>query len=396
MNKLNKIIVALLITVSVNAFANNCPALYGEFVIGSSERADFSTINEAINSLKCGGVSGPVSFKIESGKYNERVVISSIPGVSSFNPVKFESATGNNADVVISYGTTDAAMVINSSYVTLENITIDHKDGTYGNCMRVEGKSSGLHFNNVVFNGVDKPQAGANNAAIYFASTASKSDVSFEDCEVNYGSMGIWKSGVSAANPDSKTLVQGTLFFGQTEAGLVLVNEDAPIVNSNVVSTLVNKNGYKAISLDNVSNQMIVTRNIMNTSSGATGLVLNNCVAQDKEAGQISNNTITINGNTDAMGISLTGNTDNQVLSFNRVKLAINTAHVSGQGYYRNVCSGNSVNMMNNIFVDMNTGVYTIIGNSYKDFFNQFPGQSNSELSANANSLSVEKVSAIK
>ena len=52
--------------------------------------------------------------------------------------------------------------------------------------------------------------------------------------------------------------------------------------------------------------------------------------------------------------------------------------------------------MMNNIFIDMNTGVYTIIGNSYKDFFNQLPSQSNQALSASANSFSMEKVSSIK
>jgi hypothetical protein len=52
--------------------------------------------------------------------------------------------------------------------------------------------------------------------------------------------------------------------------------------------------------------------------------------------------------------------------------------------------------MTNNIFFDLNTGSYTILGNSYKDFFNQLPGQSNADMSASANAITVEKVSPIK
>lgn len=396
MNKLNKIIAALLLTLSLHSFAGDCPAFSGNFVIGKTENADFSTINEAVNALRCGGLSGPVTFMLESGTYDEKVIISSIPGISVFNTVKFESLSGINSDVVIRYGKTDAALVINSSDITFENITVDHKEGTYGNCMRVEDKANNLHFKNVVFDGIDKPAPGIANAAVYFNCTASKNDVSIEDCEINYGSMGLWKSGLNATTPDTKTSVAGTLFFGQTEAGLVLVNEDAPVITNNVVSTLSNQNGYKAIWLDNVSNRLVVSRNIINTMSGAVGMVINNSSAKDKDLGQINNNTITINGNTDALGIALTGTTDNQILNFNRVKLAVNTANASAQGYYKNVSIGRNVNLMNNLFIDMNTGIYTIIGNSYKDFFNQLPSQSNPELSASANSISLEKVTAIK
>ena len=129
------------------------------------------------------------------------------------------------------------------------------------------------------------------------------------------------------------------------------------------MSTILNDKGFKAISLDNVSNRVVVSRNILNTASGATGLAMNNCMAKATEPGQINNNTVSINGNTDALGICLTGSTDNQIFNFNRVKLTVNTAEASVQGYYKNTSNGNNINMMNNIFIDMNTGVYTIIGN---------------------------------
>ena len=241
MNKLTTIFGAALLSITLNSFAGDCPALSGEFTIGRTENADFSTITDASNALKCGGVSGPVTFLLEDGTYNERVVISSIPGSSSFNTVSFESKSGNNSEVVISYATSDATMVLNGvSYVSFENLTIDHKTSTYGNTVRIDGKSSNLHFKGVVFDGVEVARTGTNSATVYFTPTAPKNDIAFEDCEVNNGSVGIAKGGQSTDAMDTKTSITGTLFFNQYESGLALNNEDAPVITNNVVSTLSN------------------------------------------------------------------------------------------------------------------------------------------------------------
>src|SRR5690242_19520801 len=105
MNTFKTIFGAAIITLSLNTYAGDCPPLSGEFVIGASEGADFATVTDAANALKCGGVSGPVNFLIEDGTYNERVSLSAIAGSSAFNTITFESKSGNSADVVISYGT---------------------------------------------------------------------------------------------------------------------------------------------------------------------------------------------------------------------------------------------------------------------------------------------------
>lgn len=396
MTKLHTFIGAALLSITFNAQAGDCPALSGQYSIGTDD-ADFSTVSEAVNALKCGGVSGPVTFQIADGTYNEKVTLSSISGASAFNTVTFESESGNNAGVIITNTTSDATLVLNgTSWVTFENLTIDHKDATYGNSLRVDGKASHLAFKSVVFDGIETTKEGANNAVINFSASAPKSEVAFEDCEVNNGSVGISKTGMSTETPDSKTTITGTLFFNQYEAGLALSNEDAPSVTNNVVSSLTTFKGYKAISMDNVSNNLMVSNNIINAANGTYGLALNNCGGKATNLGQITNNSIAVGGNSDAYGLYLAGNTDNQVLNFNRVKLTINGAQAANQAYYRNAGSGNNVNMLNNIFYDLNTGGYTIIGNTYKDHFNQLPGQSNPALTVSANGLMVEKVSPIK
>lgn len=397
MNKLQNFLGAALLTLSLNSFAGDCPALSGEYIIGKDENADFSSVTDAANSLKCGGVSGPVTFLIEDGVYNERVVLSNIPGADAFNQVTFESKSGNNTEVVISYATTDATMVLNgTSWVTFNNLTIDHKNSTYGNCVRVDGKANHLSFKGVVFEGVESNRTGSASATVFFTSTSPKSDIAFEDCEVNNGSVGIYKGGASNESLDSKTTITGTLFFNQYENGLALSNEDAPVISNNVVSTLSTFETFKAINLDNVANNVIVSNNIVNAANGSVGLAMNNCGGQATNLGQINNNSIAVGGNSETYGVYLTGNTDNQVLNFNRVKLTINGTQNLTQAYYKNAGSGNNINMTNNIFYDLNTGGYTIVGNTYKDFFNQLPAQSNPALSVSANGIMIEKVSPIK
>src|SRR5688572_18568242 len=112
MTNLNKIIATLLITISLQSFAEDCPALSGQLTIGASEGSDFTTISEAAAALNCGGVEGPVTFYIESGMYPERVAFTHISGSSASNTIRFASQSGVSSDVVISYMKSDATLVL--------------------------------------------------------------------------------------------------------------------------------------------------------------------------------------------------------------------------------------------------------------------------------------------
>lgn len=395
MNKLTTTFAAALLSITFNAQAGDCPSLSGQYSIGSKD-ADFTTISDAVKALNCGGISGAVDFKIQDGTYNEKISISAINGASAFNTVTFESASGNNAAVTIAYASTDATVEMNgTNWVTFENMTIDHKGGTYGSAMKVDGKAGHLAFKGIVFDGVEVARATANTATIQFTSAAPKTDIAIEDCEINNGSVGIAKSGMSTETPDSKTNITGTLFFNQYETGLALTNEDAPVISNNVVSSLSNFKGFKAISLNHAMNTVVVSNNIVNAANGTYGIAMTDCGGKATDMGQISNNSISVGGSSEAYGLYLSGNTDNQVLNFNRIKLNTGT-QAANQAYYKNAGSGNNVNMLNNIFYDLQTGGYTIIGNTYKDYFNQLPGQSNASLAVSANGIMIEKVSPIK
>ena len=396
MIKLNQIVAAAFLSLTINSFANDCPALSGTYSIGKNEGADFASVNEAVSAMECGGVSGPVTFKMESGIYLEKVVMSSIPGASVINEISFESRTGNNTDVIIAFPTSDATVTMNgTSFVSFQNISIDHNSATYGNAMRVDGKANYLQFRSVIFTGVDVARTGANSATVYFTTNAPKTNILIEDCEITNGSIGLYKGGVNADEKDSKTNISGTLFYNQFEAALALSNEDAPMINNNVISSLSTYIGFRGMSFENVSNELNINGNIVSLATSATGLALINCSGDATHLGQINSNSIAVGGKNSACGIQLSGSTDNQVFNYNRIKLD-NTTSTADQAYYMNSGSGNNVNLMNNIFYDLKAGNYTILGNSYKDMFNQLPGQGNADLAVSANGIMVEKVSTIR
>jgi hypothetical protein len=392
MTTFKTIIAALLIAPAFSAFAGECNPLSGEFRIGKTD-ADYATISAAVSALKCGGVSGPVTFLIEDGKYAEKIDLTAISGVSAQNTVTFESAKGNNSDVVLTSTSSDADFTVglnSTSFVTFENMTIENKTGNTGNAVKIDGAAKNIKFKNVVFDGNDRPATGANSAVIYSTAGASKSNISFEDCEVNNGSVGLYKGG--SASADSRTSITGTLFFNQYESAITLSNEASPIISNNVISSVSNNKNYKAISLDQVNGSLIVSNNVVNAVNGTYGIAMNNCSGENNNYASVTNNSVNVGGESAMYGLYLSGSTDNVVFNFNRIKLTPAKQSASNQAYYKNAGTGANINLLNNIFFDLNTGGYTILGNTYKDFFNQLPSQSNPALSVSANGIMIEKV----
>lgn len=387
-NKFTMIFTLLFFTIN----ALTAAPLNGEYTIGAG--GTFKSVNAAIQSLQSNGVSGPVWLTIESGKYNEKINIGAIKGISALNTVTFESKTGSNSDVIIKAPNEGAAYILGlngASFLTFENITFENSASVYGNVVLIGGNASYINFKSCALNGVEGARTGANNAVVYTTPAGSKSNISFDDTEFNNGSFGIYKKSETAS---SKTLISGCLFFNQYEAGMSLDNEDAPIISNNVVSTTNNFENYKGIALTACNNNTIISNNIVNAVNGRYGIFLNDCIGLENAYANIDGNSISVGGKNAIYGIAINGESDNQLINFNRIKLTIDKKQASNQAYYLNKSNGKNLNLTNNLFYDLNTGGYTIIGNTYKDFFNQLPEQSGT-LSVSANGITIEKVSPV-
>jgi hypothetical protein len=96
-------------TLSVTAVV--CNALAGTYTIdpAGSGTTNFTTIGAAVQSLMNCGVSAPVTFNIASGTYNEQVDFGTVDGATPANSITFQSATGNPADVIVTFNATSTA-----------------------------------------------------------------------------------------------------------------------------------------------------------------------------------------------------------------------------------------------------------------------------------------------
>ncbi len=119
------------IDTEITASSSVRAGMHGDYTIGTSGKADYTTFAAAIRDLSNIGVDGPVDMLIEDGIYEEAFTFTPIPGASETNRVTFRSESGNRDKVVIKYGEPDQNLYSSvvgfadgASFITLQSITV--------------------------------------------------------------------------------------------------------------------------------------------------------------------------------------------------------------------------------------------------------------------------------
>ncbi len=101
----------------------SCEYMEGLYDIGPA--GDFAGIREAVDSMAnmC-GISGPVTFLIAPGTYDDQVLIPEIKGLSETSSITFQSLTGDSTGVILTTDSTDYLVFLDGAdYVTFKNIS---------------------------------------------------------------------------------------------------------------------------------------------------------------------------------------------------------------------------------------------------------------------------------
>jgi hypothetical protein len=115
-----------------------CGPLSGNYTINAagSGASNFNSFSEAISTMLCAGIAGPVNFDVAAGTYNEQVTMPVIAGASATNTITFDGGAGNAATRILTFGTNDVnarhTVRFNSQYVTFRNLTIQSTGINYG------------------------------------------------------------------------------------------------------------------------------------------------------------------------------------------------------------------------------------------------------------------------
>ena len=114
------------------AYVNCCLSKTGAFTIGGAG-ANFATFADAINSMSSCGISGPVTFIVNPGTYNEKVIVPPINGASATNTVTFRGVDKNTCKItwVGNYGSACTVKLDGADFIRFENLTIENTAPSY-------------------------------------------------------------------------------------------------------------------------------------------------------------------------------------------------------------------------------------------------------------------------
>ena len=351
--------------------AGTTTPLSGTYTIGSG--GTYADFNTAASDLLLKGVSGPVTFEVLNGFYNEQVTFFEVAGASASDTVTFQSQSGNAADVTLFYpagGANDnwIVRVYGADHLRFRNMTLQCNNApgtTYGRIAYLVWGSRDLGFSGNIFTGFNTTSTSENLALIHGVDMLYDSLTVKGNSSTN-GSVGVRLNGISNSVLTLGTRILNNTFSG-IRRGIWLEYHDAPVIEGNVIDAP----GDRGIVTSYCDNALIISKNQVSVGSGY-GIYLNYCdggLPPTGTHGLMANNFVSMAAN-NSDGIYLNYSTY-QDIYYNSVNARGGTgSNALVQNY------GNNLNLVNNILVAPNGGrAYYInqpaaIGTSdYNDFY---------------------------
>lgn len=352
-------------TMKATYFACNGP-LAGNYTIGASA-SDFGSFNEALLALINCGISAPVVFNVASGVYNEQLYIPYINGSSSTNTITFRSATGNNADVTLSYtaSTTNDNYTIrldSASNFRFEDLTLISNGASYATALYYNNGSNNNIFDGNHFVGVATTSStSANLAVIYSPSGTTSIDTMnvFTNNIIENGSYGVYLNGGSATLLEKGLVFSNNQILNPYYRGLYVYYMNAPVIDSNtVISSSTSSTSYYGAYAGYCDNSMQITKNTIINQNSGYGLYMSSNDATSGGPGLVANNMIYVTGTSSSYGI-YHSSSSYQNYYYNTVNVASNNS--TARGIYVTGTPANN-NLVNNIFTytGPNTSGYAV------------------------------------
>jgi len=213
---------------------NTCTSgMSGTYTIGATG-ANFKTITKAVNHLDSVGVCGPVIFNIASGKYNEAINITAIPGSSATNTVTFQSAALDSTKVTIDYtGTNSNLWQFDGAYfITLKDLTLRGTSSSGNNAVvNLINNAGDISLLNCRFYGVYS----SGSFVIEVGNYSNDTNILIKNNIIKYADYGIYTYG----NPTVEgtgLVIQGNLIDSNYYYNMDVYYQDGPHILGNTIT----------------------------------------------------------------------------------------------------------------------------------------------------------------
>lgn len=357
-----------------------CPGqLAGNYTIGGSNPS-FNTWSEALFVLQQCGISGPVTFSIASGIYQEQIRVLPVPGASASNTITFTSSAYDSTAVTITYQAPNSSenfiiKVDGAQYITFRNIGILPVDPTNATAVQLVNGASHNRFIGCYFIG----KTGMSDELILVRSEdPGNTDNIIEGNRFENGSTAVSLMGSSLSSMQTGGIIRNNVFHEFYVSGIRAGYVQDVLIDSNIVFATGSNSGLRTgISLDHFQGNTQVTKNRISLSGSdqTSGILLQNGLKMANLHGLVANNFVSISNGTNAMaGI--------KVSNSNAQKIISNSLNIQGTALYFtcgiNTSTGSSdiIVLNNNISTNFYPTLYEGTSCSKSDYNNLFSSSS--------------------
>jgi len=247
---LRRLVAAALVLMTMPAFAQ----LSGTYTIDPNGTGtnNYASFTAAVSALTTSGVSGPVTFNVASGTYNEQISIGAITGSSATNSVTFQKAPIATSPAILTFAATSTAnytvQLAAASNLVFKDLTLANTANagqTVGGIVEYGGTVSNISFINNTFEG-NATSTSSSYGALRYGSTPSTGYASgvwkFIGNTFNNTSYSINVYGSTTVNADSLIATNNTI--NGTYYHLYAYYAKNVVFSNNTVNTISGYNGY--------------------------------------------------------------------------------------------------------------------------------------------------------
>ncbi len=373
-----------------NVSFNPAEAMTGNFII--DDLSAYTTIQQAIDSLEVYGINSPVVFELVDHTFSEQLVLPLICGTSETNTITFTTYCDDCAYATIETNATETenyTVKLNwGQYYVFDRIHFKSLNPDYSRVVEIANRSNNNTFTDCIFEAPLTAGNSLDNSLIFSNITLPAEtihDITFENNTFLNGSSGAYLKGANSTALMSGIEFNNNIFENQSFTGIALINQNAPLLTGNVLTSNSTRTDFNGIYLQTVNNNTQIANNqIYTITASGTGIYFDNVTGISGDNADIYNNMISIGNSASSYGFDIVNTTGNsEFLNFYYNSLNNNSA--SGSAIRIN--SANNVNLNNNIFKSASSSSYdvtgTAINENYNDFMPDFAGKG-------ANSITID------
>ncbi|HAP60709.1 MAG TPA: hypothetical protein DCR93_14830, partial [Cytophagales bacterium] len=268
----------------------------GEYLIGSSDQADYDSFHAAVNELTRRGVSGPTTFWVEPGDYGgyNTLDIHTITGTSPTNRVTFASLEQTPENTRLYTNGSSVVELNRADYLTFKNITFEIEGYAYQHVIETGQYSKGIEFiGNKVITDSER------STLLSLGGEALNQHGKIVGNEFIGGNYGVFFYGLPG---DTHVQIDSNRFEDQYSMAIYVERADTLLIRANTITKA--EDGaygqYRGIYIRSTPHMRVEGNTILSDREG-TGIYLDR--NYDGGTKLISNNVISLNSTGPSVGI---------------------------------------------------------------------------------------------